>query len=59
MCNCCARPGSVCLFPDGIAALKRTQQWPLAKPGTRQLLRAVVDAARRSGVPLLEEDAPV
>lgn len=24
-----------------------------------QLLRAVVDAARRSGVPLLEEDAPV
>jgi hypothetical protein len=47
----------VALFPDGIAALKRTQQWPLVKPGTRQLLRAVVDAARRSGVPLLDDDA--
>lgn len=46
----------VCLFPDGIAALKRTQQWPLVKPGTRQLLHAVVDAARRSGVSLLGED---
>lgn len=47
----------ICLFPDGIAALKRQQQWPLVKPGTRQLLHAVVDAARRSGVPLLGEDA--
>jgi hypothetical protein len=46
----------VCLFLDGIATLKRTQQWPLVKPGTRQLLHAVVDAARRSGVPLLSED---
>lgn len=47
----------VCLFPNGIAALKRQQQWPLVKPGTRQLLHTVVDAARRSGVPLLEGDA--
>lgn len=45
------------LFPDGITALKRTQQWPLVKPGTRQLLHTVVDAARRSGVPLLDHDA--
>lgn len=47
----------ICLFPEGIAALKRQQQWPLVKPGTRQLLQAVVDAARRSGVPLLGDDA--
>jgi phytoene dehydrogenase-like protein len=47
----------LCLFPNGMAALKRQQQWPLVKPGTRQLLHAVVDAARRSGVPLLGSDA--
>ncbi len=47
----------VCLFPEGFAALKRQQQWPLVKPGTRQLLHSVVDAARRSGVPLLGEEA--
>lgn len=47
----------VCLFPNGITAFKRQQQWPLVKPGTRQLLHAVVDAARRSGVPLLDIDA--
>lgn len=46
----------ICLFPNGIAALKRQQLWPLVKPGTRQLLHAVVDAARRSGVPLLDTD---
>jgi hypothetical protein len=45
----------VCLFPEGIAALKRQEQWPLVKPGTRQLLHTVLDAARRSGVPLLDE----
>jgi len=45
----------ICLFPEGIAALKRQHQWPLVKPGSRQLLREVVDAARRSGVPLLGE----
>lgn len=46
----------VCLFPAGIASLKRQQQRPLVKTGTRQLLHAVVDAARRSGVPLMEAD---
>ena len=46
----------VCLFPSGIATLKRQHQWPLIKPRTRQMLHAVVDAARRSGVPLLEDD---
>jgi hypothetical protein len=46
----------VCLFPDGIHVLKRQQQWPLVKPGTRQLLQLVVDAARRSGVPLLSDN---
>jgi hypothetical protein len=46
----------VCLFPEGMASLRRTQSWPLVKPGTRQLLRNVVDAARRSGVPLLSDD---
>lgn len=48
----------ICLFPSGIAALKRQQQWPLVKPGTRQLLHTVVDAARRSGVPMLPDEAP-
>jgi hypothetical protein len=47
----------ICLFPGGITALKRRQQWPLVKPGTRQLLHVVVDAARRSGVPLMEDGA--
>jgi hypothetical protein len=47
----------IALFPDGIAALKRTQSWPLVKPGTRQLLHTVMDAARRSGVPLLDDGA--
>lgn len=47
----------VCLFPNGMTALRRQQQWPLVKPGTRQLLHAVVDAARRAVVPLLGEDA--
>lgn len=46
----------VCIFANGITALKRQQQWPLVKPGTRQLLHVVVDAARRSGVPLLDID---
>ncbi len=46
----------VCLFSDGIQVLKRQQQWPLVQPGTRQLLQLVVDAARRSGVPLLGDD---
>ena len=46
----------VCLFPNGVANLKRQNQWPLVEPGKRKLLHAVVDAARRSGVPLLDDD---
>jgi hypothetical protein len=46
----------ICLFPDGISALKRQLQSPLVRPGSRQLLHAVVEAARRSGVPLLGDD---
>lgn len=46
----------VCLFPEGMARLKRTQQWPLVQQGTRRLLHTVVDAARRAGVPLLGDD---
>lgn len=46
----------VCLFPNGMVNLKRQQQSSLVKSGTRQLLYAVVDAARRSCVPLLEDD---
>jgi hypothetical protein len=46
----------ICLFPGGIATLRRSQQLPLVKPGTLQLLSAVVEAARRSGVPLLGDD---
>jgi hypothetical protein len=45
----------ICLFPNGVANLKRQSQLPLLKPGTRQLLRVVVDAARRSGVPILAD----
>lgn len=48
----------VCLFPSGIAVLRREHQWPLVKPGTRQLLHNVVDAVRRSGVPLLPDEVP-
>jgi hypothetical protein len=46
----------ICLFPKGIATLKRQHQWPLVERGKRKLLHAVVDAARRSGVPLLGDD---
>lgn len=42
------------LFATGIAQLKKTTSMPLLKPGTRQLLTCVTDAARRSGVPLLD-----
>lgn len=46
----------ICLFQEGIASLKRQHQWSLAQLGTRRLLHAVVDAARRSGVPLIEDE---
>lgn len=52
-----AEHACICLFPSGILALKRQQQQPLVKPGTRRLLHVVLDAARRSGVPLIDVDA--
>lgn len=51
-----AEHACICLFPSGIVALKREQQQPLVKPGTRRLLHVVLDAARRSGVPLMDVD---
>ncbi len=42
------------LFTPGMAQLKKVAALPLVKPGTRQLLICVTDAARRSGVPLLD-----
>lgn len=52
-----AEHACICLFPSRILALKRQQQQPLVKPGTRRLLHVVLDAARRSGVPLIDVDA--
>ena len=46
----------VCLFPEGMATLRRLQVQPLVQPGSRRLLHEVVDAARRSGVPLIDSD---
>jgi hypothetical protein len=37
-----------------MAQLKKVASLPLLKPGTRQLLTRVTDAARRSGVPLMD-----
>lgn len=42
------------LFESGMRHLKKVASLPLVKPGTRQLLTCVTDAARRSGVPLLD-----
>ncbi len=42
------------LFESGIAQMKKVGSLPLVKPGTRQLLSCVTDAARRSGVPLID-----
>lgn len=47
----------ICLFHGGFPSLKRQHQWSLVQPGTRRLLHAVGDAARRSGVPLVEDDS--
>jgi hypothetical protein len=41
------------LFASGIAQVKKVASLPLVKPGTSQLLTSVIDAARRSGVPLV------
>jgi hypothetical protein len=40
----------VCLFEAGAKKLVFVEAWPLVKSGTDILLRAVVEAARRSGV---------
>ncbi|MBF5005331.1 RES family NAD+ phosphorylase [Diaphorobacter caeni] len=40
----------VCLFETGAKKLGFVQAWPLVKPGTDILHRAVVEAARRSGM---------
>jgi hypothetical protein len=37
-----------------MAQLKIVASLPLVKPGTRQLLTCVTNAARRSGVPLMD-----
>ena len=45
----------VALFASGIAPLRKVTAQPLMQPGTRRLLACVVDAARRSGVPVLDD----
>jgi hypothetical protein len=44
----------IALFASGMAQLKKVSSLPLVKPSTRQLLNCVTDAARRSGVALLD-----
>ena len=44
----------VALFESGMAQVKKVSSLPLVRPGTRQLLTCVTDAARRSGVALLD-----
>ena len=44
----------IALFESGMAQVKKVSSLPLVKPGTRQLLTCVTDAARRSGVPLVD-----
>jgi hypothetical protein len=43
----------IALFATGMAQMKKVGSLPLVKPGTRQVLTCVTDAARRSGVPLM------
>ena len=45
----------VAVFESGIAKLKKVSSLPLVKPNSRQLLRCVTEAARRSAVPLMDE----
>jgi hypothetical protein len=45
----------VAVFESGIAKLKKVSSLPLVKPNSRQLLRCVTEAARRSAVPLIDE----
>lgn len=44
----------IALFASGMAQVKKVAFLPLVKRGTRQLLTCVTDAARRSGVPLMD-----
>ena len=44
----------IALFASGMMQVKKVASLPLVKPGTRQLLTCVTDAARRSGVPLVD-----
>ena len=44
----------IALFASGMAQVKKVVYLPLVKPGSRQLLTCVTDAARRSGVPLMD-----
>lgn len=48
-------PQHVCLalFTSGMVQLKKVASLTLVKPGSSQLLSCVIDAARRSGVPLI------
>jgi hypothetical protein len=50
-------PHHMCMaiFESGIAKLKKVSSLQLMKPTSRQLLRCVTEAARRSGVPLIDE----
>ena len=44
----------IALFASGMAQVKKVASLPLVKPGTRQLLTCLTDAARRSGVALID-----
>jgi hypothetical protein len=44
----------IALFESGMAQMKKVASLHLVKPGTRLLLNCVADAARRSGVPLID-----
>ncbi len=45
----------VCLYASGARQLHKTHSTPLVQPNSQRLLSVVVDAARRSGVPLLAD----
>lgn len=45
----------IAVFESGITKLKKVSSLPLVKVRTRQLLRCVTEAARRSAVPLIDE----
>lgn len=47
--------GCLCLFKSGIEKMKRTSSTPLVKPGTEQLHKAVMVAARGSQVPIVRD----